>query len=57
VPFQKRYFDEGPAIIMLRTPAINKAVQGNVGGHDLLTGPWAYSGYRTSLRWFWQTEK
>jgi ABC-type transport system substrate-binding protein len=57
VPFQQRYMDEGPAIVMLRTPAINKAVNPTVGGHDLLTGPWAYSQYRTSMRWFWQTER
>lgn len=53
----KRIMDEGPALIMLRTPPENSAVQGNIAGYDLIGGPWAYASYRVSPRWLWQTEK
>ncbi len=48
---------EGPALILFRTPPENSAVHGNVGGYDLVSGPWAYPSYRVSPRWLWQTEK
>jgi peptide/nickel transport system substrate-binding protein len=55
-PFLERYVKEGPPLILIRTPADNIAVHGNVAGYDMVSGPWAYASYRVSPRWLWQTE-
>lgn len=52
-----RFQKEGPALILLRTPPVNNAVHGDVGGFDLISGPWAYAQYRQSQNWLWQTVK
>ncbi len=54
--FIKRYLDEGPSLVMLRTPAENSAIHGNVGGYDLISGTWMYPSYQSARRWLWQTE-
>jgi ABC-type transport system substrate-binding protein len=50
-----RYLKEGPCLIMLRVPAENSALHGNVAGYDLVSGTWAYPSY-VSRRSLWQTE-
>jgi peptide/nickel transport system substrate-binding protein len=54
--FVTRIVKEGPPLILTRTPPENSALHGNVGGYDLVSGPWAYPSYRVSPRWLWQTE-
>ena len=55
--FVTRMLKEGPPLVILRTPALNMAVHGNIAGYDLISGPWAYAQYRQSQSWLWQTEK
>ena len=55
--FSKRYIAEGPAMLQIRHPADNIAIAPHVAGYDMTSGPWAYSTYRVSSRWMWQTEK
>ena len=37
--------------------ADNIAIAPHIAGYDMTSGPWAYSTYRVSARWMWQTEK
>ncbi|RLT27207.1 MAG: ABC transporter substrate-binding protein [Chloroflexi bacterium] len=55
--FEKQYIAEGPPLLQIRHPADNLAIAGHVAGYDMTSGPWAYSTYRVSSRWMWQTEK
>ena len=57
--FEDRYIDEGAPHIPLVVTIDKTAIQGNVGGADLVNGPWAYGiigGYGVGPRWYWQTK-
>lgn len=56
-PFLQRWQNEGPAHIFYRGNHLRFALPPNVGGMDMVMGPFAYgSAYLVAPRWFWQTE-
>jgi hypothetical protein len=56
-PFLERFNQEGPAHVFYRGNHLRFGLQPNIGGMDMVMGPFAYgSAYLVGPRWFWQTE-
>lgn len=55
-PFERRMLTEGTPLIPLFVKMDKLVYQPNVGGFDMVSGPFAHVSYPGGVRWFWGTK-